>query len=118
LNASAAEQPAQPATDRQDQDHEPGHAEPQVAPPAAIAGSFHKTNIDFGRPAVEGLIATLELLQGITDKLERAVFLRWPDDRGDSERADAIADERAALTAELTLLSGPVIRQLSEAELR
>ena len=57
------------------------------------------------------------LPQDCIDKLERAVFLRWADDRGDAVRADEIADERTALTAELSLLFGPAIRLLVEAEI-
>lgn len=46
----------------------------------------------------------------IQEKLERAEALRWIVDRGDPHKVNEIADERAALTAELT--SPPVIRQL------
>jgi hypothetical protein len=45
------------------------------------------------------------------------VFLRWLDDQGNSEKASAYADERSALTGELTLLFGPIIRLLVEAEI-
>jgi hypothetical protein len=45
------------------------------------------------------------------------VFLHWADDRGDGERATAIADERAALLNKLTVLFGPVVQQLVEAEI-
>jgi hypothetical protein len=62
-------------------------------------------------------MAQLALQQDLMDKLERAVFVRWADDRGDGVRADAIAVERTALTAELSLLFGPAIRLLVEAEI-
>jgi hypothetical protein len=52
-----------------------------------------------------------------TESLERAVFLRWADDRGDVDRINAIADERAALLSKLTVLFGPVVQQLVEAEI-
>jgi hypothetical protein len=55
--------------------------------------------------------------EDIVEKLERAVFLRWADDQGDAIKADALADERTALIAELTLLFGPVVRLLVESEI-
>jgi hypothetical protein len=53
----------------------------------------------------------------ILEKLERAVFLRWADDQGDPHKANELADERTSLTAELTLLFGPVVRLLVESEI-
>jgi hypothetical protein len=53
----------------------------------------------------------------IQETLDRVVFLRWADDRGDALKADEVAVERAALTAELNVLFGPILRQLVEAEI-
>jgi hypothetical protein len=60
---------------------------------------------------------TFDLAEDVTEKLERAVFLRWADDQGDPHKLNAIADERTALTAELVALFGPVVKQLVEAEI-
>jgi hypothetical protein len=64
-DASTAEQSAQPATDRQDQDHKPGHAEAQVAPPGAFDGRCHTTNIERGLPAVEELTDLVGPIPGL-----------------------------------------------------
>jgi hypothetical protein len=62
-------------------------------------------------------MAKLMIPEDIVAKLERAAFLRWADDQGDANKANALADERAALIAELTLLFGPVVRLLVESEI-
>jgi hypothetical protein len=59
----------------------------------------------------------LELPEEVRESLERAVFLRWADARDDADRVSAIADERSDLLGKLTILFGPVIRQLVEAEI-
>jgi hypothetical protein len=58
----------------------------------------------------------LELPEEIQEKLERAAHLRWVDHRADPHKIKEIADEWAALTAELAKLFGPVIEQLVAAE--
>jgi hypothetical protein len=62
-------------------------------------------------------MSTLELPIEIQEKLERAAALRWVVDQDDPFKVNEIADERAALTAEITLLLGPVIRLLVESEI-
>jgi hypothetical protein len=62
-------------------------------------------------------MAKLTIPEEIVVKLERAAALRWVDDQGDAHKVNEIADERAALTAELSLLFGPVIRLLAESEI-
>jgi hypothetical protein len=59
----------------------------------------------------------LTLPDEIQEKLERAAALRWIVDRDDPYKFNEIGDERNALQAELTMLFGPVIRQLIEAEI-
>ena len=61
-------------------------------------------------------MSKLQLPNEIEEKLERAAHPRWVDPRDDRHKLNEIADERAAVTAELTKLFGPVIRQLVEAE--
>jgi hypothetical protein len=53
----------------------------------------------------------------IVQRLERAAALRWVDDQGDPHKVNEIADERTALTSELTVLFGPVVRLLVESEI-
>jgi hypothetical protein len=62
-------------------------------------------------------MAKLVIPEEIVEKLERAATLRWIDDQGDPHKVNEIADERTALTAELTLLFGPAIRLLVESEI-
>lgn len=62
-------------------------------------------------------MSKLELPIEIQEKLERAAHLRWVDPQNDPDKTDEIADERAALTSELTALFGSVIQQLVEAEI-
>jgi hypothetical protein len=60
----------------------------------------------------------LELPEEIVEKLERAAALRWVvDPTDDPDRWNDIADERTALTAELTRLFGPILRLLAESEI-
>jgi hypothetical protein len=47
-------------------------------------------------------MAKLMISEQIVEKLERAAALRWVDDRDDPHKVNEIADERTALTAELT----------------
>jgi hypothetical protein len=62
-------------------------------------------------------MAKLMISEQIVEKLERAAALRWVDDQGDPHKVSEIADERTALTAELTLLFGPVVQLLVESEI-
>jgi hypothetical protein len=62
-------------------------------------------------------MAKLQISEDVTEKLERAAAIRWIDDQGDPDKCNALADERAALTAELTTLFGPIVRQLVEAQI-
>jgi hypothetical protein len=62
-------------------------------------------------------MAKLMISEQIVEKLERAAALRWVDDRDDPHKVNEIADERTALTAELTHLFGPTIRLLVESEI-
>jgi hypothetical protein len=55
--------------------------------------------------------------EDIAKKLEHAAALRWVVNLDNPHKFNEIGDERSALTAELTKLFGPVIRQLIEAEI-
>ena len=50
--------PAQPATDHEDQGEERAQAETQVSPPRGSLGRLHAISIELGRPAVEGLASS------------------------------------------------------------
>ena len=62
-------------------------------------------------------MSKLQLRNEIQEKLERAAALRWVVDRDDAHKLNEIADERAALIAELTRLFGPVVRLLVESDI-
>jgi hypothetical protein len=65
LDASTSDQPAQPATDRQDQDHKPSHAEAPVAPPGAFDGHLHTNSIESGQPVVDGFTSLIGSAPGL-----------------------------------------------------
>jgi hypothetical protein len=62
-------------------------------------------------------MAKLMISEQIVEKLERAAALRWVDDRGDPHKVNEVADEHAALTAELALLFWPIVRLLLESHI-
>ena len=62
-------------------------------------------------------MAKLMISEQVVEKLERAAHLRWVDDQDDPHKVNEIAHERAALTSDLTLLFGPVVRLLVESEI-
>jgi hypothetical protein len=62
-------------------------------------------------------MAKLTLPEEIVEKLERAAALRWPFGAEAPHKSNEIADERAALTAELTAMFGPIVEQIVAADI-
>jgi hypothetical protein len=58
-----------------------------------------------------------KLPESLSKKLERAAFLARDIDWQNRDDVDELADERSALTSELSAVFGMVIRQLADAEI-